>query len=1426
MSVQVADQTKRASGLEVSRRFTEAGADPTADVRFEKRRSVITNPDGSVVFEMNEVEVPSTWSQLATDILVSKYFRKAGVPETGTEVSAAQTVRRVAKAIRKSGEAQGGYFASAGDAQAFEDELTYMLIHQIGAFNSPVWFNCGLKEAYGIGGKAVGLWGYDPTQGEVVESPDSYTKPQVSACFIQAVDDDLMDLAAGIQREMRLFKFGSGTGSNFSQIRAEGEPLSSGGTSSGLMSFLEIFDKSAGAIKSGGTTRRAAKMVCLDVDHPDIERFVDWKAREEDKARALIKAGFPADFNGEAYRTVSGQNSNNSVRVTDDFMQAVIDDGDWKTTWRTNGQVARVFKAEHLMRKIAKAAWGCADPGMQYDTTCNRWNTVPNTDRIRATNPCVTGDTLVATADGPVRIDALLERGVEVLGADGRLHAIEPAFSTGVKPVYRLTTKAGFELTLTGDHRVLTANRGDVPACELTLDDRLVLARPPFGRTALDERLGELLGLMVGDGCISGEVGHEQAVLTLSPDEDAVARRIHERVTAYKQEHAADGRGARDFRVTHPQGTLRLATGSRCVIDPMRELATLDAGSHEKRFTDRVFGLDRASLAAVLRGLFTADGTVADYGDKTQYVALDSTSLELLRQTQQLLLAFGIKAKIYRDRRVAGQTMAVLPDGKGGAKEYPVRQIHSLRISRSSRRVFEHEIGFVPGSEKVGRLQELNRRVSSYEDRFEDTVASLEFVGEQEVFDLTEPATDHFVANGVVVHNCSEFSFIDDTACNLASVNLLKFLREDGAFDVEGYQHACRVFILAQEILVDYASYPTQRIAERSHAYRPLGLGYANLGSLLMVMGLPYDSPEARSVCGALTAIMTGSAYERSAEVAASKGPFAGFAHNREPMLRVMGMHRDAAYGIDSAGTDPALVKAARAVWDRAVETGERHGYRNAQASVLAPTGTIGLLMDCDTTGIEPDFALVKFKKLAGGGSFKIVNNSVPRALRNLGYSEGEIQDVVVYLRGTWTLDGAPHLDRETLRTKGLTDEDLARVEATLPSAYELRHAFSRHVLGDDAFERLGFADRRDDPTFCLLRALGFTETQIEEAGEVVTGRLTIEGAPHVKAEHLPVFDCANRCGKKGTRSIAPMGHVRMMGAAQPFLSGAISKTVNLPKETTVEEIEEIYIDAWRLGLKAVALYRDGSKASQVLHTTADENAEEEGEAPKPKAAAAPAAPATQPAKVSRKRLPKKRGGFTQEARVGGQKVYLRTGEYDDGKLGEVFIDMHKEGAALRSLMNCFAISVSLGLQHGVPLEEFVTAFTFTRFEPQGRVQDHPNIKFSTSVVDYVFRLLGMEYLGRTDFVHVKPADSELEEEAEAVLEEEPKADPQAGAAPAKASPTAANAQPGHNRIGGISDMAQGLMGDAPFCVECGHITVRNGSCYRCLNCGHSMGCS
>ncbi len=1133
-------------GLRITRRFTEAGKDPYDGIEWSRRDSRITNPDGSVVFEMTDAEMPAGWSQVASDIMVSKYFRKAGVPQfeadgspildadgnpvTGPERSARQVFDRLAGTWRHWGEREG-YFASADDAEAFEDELRYMLANQMAAPNSPQWFNTGLNFAYGLTGPAQGFWFVDSKTGELTTSPDSYSRPAPHACFILGVKDDLVN-HGGIMdlwvREARIFKFGSGAGSNFSAIRSENESLSGGGKSSGVMSFLKIGDRAAGAIKSGGTTRRAAKMVILDVDHPDIETFVDWKKVEEDKARLLIQAGgYPADFNGEAYATVSGQNSNNSVRVTNEFVQAVMDDGDWELVNRTDGKVRKTVKARDLWNRIADAAWACADPGLQFDTTINEWHTSPAGGRIRASNPC------------------------------------------------------------------------------------------------------------------------------------------------------------------------------------------------------------------------------------------------------------------------------------------------------------------------------------------------------------------------------SEYLFLDDTACNLASINLVRFYDDEtGVFDIAAYEHAIRLWTVVLEISVAMAHFPSPEIAQGSYDYRTLGLGYANLGSLLMRQGIAYDSEEGRAIAGALTSVLTGQAYAMSAEIAGVVGPFPRFAENRESMLRVIRNHRRAAYneaeydgvshtvvGIEPAHCPPELLDAARRAWDEALELGEANGYRNAQATVIAPTGTIGLLMDCDTTGVEPDFALVKFKKLAGGGYFKIVNQSVTPALRHLGYSDDQVKEIVEYIVGSSSFDGAPHVNREALLSKGLTEADITKLEKALPATFELRFAFNAYSLGTDVMDRLGIsADQYTAPDFNLLRELGFTPSQIAEANDHICGRQTIEGAPHLRDEHLSVFDTANKNGKYGQRFIHHNGHILMMAATQPFISGAISKTINMPNEVTVSDIEEAYRTSWELGLKAMAIYRDGSKAAQPLNSTADEGEDNEDEEVAVTAAVeaekqihwgkipvgiSPTQAYAQGMQPPRFLLPSKRRGFNQEARVGGHKVYLRTGEYEDGTLGEIFIDLAKEGATLKGILSCFAIAVSKGLQYGVPLDEFVDTFTFQTFEPRGMVEGHPNIKMSNSIIDYVFRALGVEYLERDELAQVPPTregempeppkgmaleagiqlgldDAVAETEVDLVKEMAVFVDSDvtlpsvpsngnvsssstkvAHAATATGTATAVTAKTD------MKDLAlKENMGDAPVCSNCGHMTVRNGSCYVCLTCGDTTGCS
>jgi ribonucleoside-diphosphate reductase alpha chain len=1073
--------------MKVSRYFTTEGKDPYSGIPFEPRTSEIKNTDGSRVFLMENVMVPAHWSQVATDIIAQKYFRKAGLGTDGKdhENDSRQVFHRLAGCWRAWGE-RYGYFESANDGQAFYDELCHMLAQQIAAPNSPQWFNTGLYFAYGIEGVPQGHFYVDPQTNQLTRSKNAYERPQPHACFILSVKDDLVN-EGGIMdlwtREARIFKYGSGVGTNFSKIRGESEKLSGGGKSSGLMSFLRVGDRSAGAIKSGGTTRRAAKMVCLDIDHPDIETFVKWKVVEEQKVanlvtgsqlnqkhlNAIMRACYPdakdgedkgsvntdprrnaalrtaiaeakiafvplnyiqrviqlagqgytsiefptydTGYESEAYLTVSGQNSNNSVRISNEFFQAVETDEDWNLTKRTDGSVTKTLKAKELWEEICYSAWASADPGIQYDTTINDWHTCPVDGRINASNPC------------------------------------------------------------------------------------------------------------------------------------------------------------------------------------------------------------------------------------------------------------------------------------------------------------------------------------------------------------------------------SEYMFLDDTACNLASINLVKFYdQKTGQFDVKGYRHAIRLWTIVLEISVLMAQFPSKEIAQLSYDYRTLGLGYANIGALLMQMAIPYDSSQARAIAGALTAILGGESYATSAEMASHLGPFPAYERNAEPMMRVVRNHRRAAYnatgeqyeelavlpvGIDPDECPTHLLKAAREAWDRALELGEKHGFRNAQVTVLAPTGTIGLLMDCDTTGVEPDFALVKFKKLAGGGYFKIINQSIPSALTRLGYAADQIEDIIAYCLGHKTLKHAPYVNHESLESRGFDAEALAKIEKSLENSFEIGFAFNKWNLGEEfCREKLGFTDDQlNDWSFSMLQALGFTKEQIEVANEYVCGAMTIEGAPHLKSEHYPVFDCANKCGKRGKRYIHAEGHIRMMAAAQPFLSGAISKTINLPSDADVDAIDKAYMLSWKLGLKANALYRDGSKLSQPLNASSDEAAVAILEASLDDGAQASAESAASAALshqeainqaaqklvyrylAKRRVMPSRRKGYTQKARVGGHKVYLRTGEFEDGSLGEIFVDMHREGAAFRSLMNCFAIAISLGLQYGVPLEEFVEAFVFTRFEPNGSVMGHDNIKMSTSVIDYIFRELALSYLGRTDLVQVKPED-------------------------------------------------------------------------------------
>jgi len=1274
-----ASTPEKRTGLSFRRHFTRAGRHPYDELTWEQRSAVINDERGQPVFEQHGIEVPSTWSQTATNIVSSKYFRgQIGSPQR--ERSVKVLISRVVDTIRSWGDAQG-YFATPEDLESFSDDLTHLLVQQKAAFNSPVWFNVGIEK-----------------------------HPQASACFINSVNDTMESILGLAKTEGMLFKFGSGTGSNLSYIRSSREPLAGGGTASGPVSFMRGYDAFAGVIKSGGKTRRAAKMVILNSDHPDIDEFINSKADEERKAWALIDAGYDGSFNvkGGAYDSVFFQNANHSVRATDEFMRAVVEDREWQTKYVLTGETCQTLRARELMKRMAEAAWQCGDPGMQFDTTINDWHTCPNSDRINASNPCVTGDTLVATAEGWRRIDSLVGRTARIVGLDGQAHVVTRIFPTGTKPVFRLRTRAGYEVRITADHRVWTLEHGDVAVRDLKAGDRLQLQGAGFGRRALSERLALAVGVALGDGCLtrsytSGRL-QEIVILTMAAGEAGLLRAIAGAVNEEKRLRRAVGLAGNPgpVRVSVQSSVSRLSFSSQPVVDLFKEFAVLDEGSAGKRFKEEVFDLDRPSLAAVLRGLFTADGTVANYGDKGQYVSLDSTSRELLQQVQMLLLGFGIKSKLYGGRR-SGRTESLLPDGKGGTKVYAVQEMYSLRISRSSRMIFEREIGFDAGSTKAETLRVLNDEFAAYRDELADEVESIEALGEQAVFDLTEEATQHFVANGLLVHNCSEYMFLDDTACNLASLNLMKFRGEDGEFDTEAFGAACRTLITAQEILVDNASYPTPAIDRNSHDYRPLGLGYANLGVLLMDRGLPYDSDAGRAYAAAITALMHGEAYAQSARVASAMGPFAGYAKNTEPMLRVIDKHRQHAHMIDSTQVPKDLLRSVLTVWDEAYTLGAQHGYRNSQVTVLAPTGTIGFMMDCDTTGIEPDIALVKYKKLVGGGVIKIVNQSLPGVLEKLGYSPASIQDTLRYV------------------------------------------------------------DEKE----------------------------MIEGAPHLREEHLAIFDCAFPPAN-GKRSIQYMGHIKMMAAVQPFLSGAISKTVNMPTDATPDEIANAYIESWRLGLKAVAVYRDGCKRSQPLSTSREE-AKPLALSPRPEEAARPA----------RRKLPDERHAITHKFQIAGHEGYITVGMYEDHTPGEIFLVMAKEGSTISGLMDAFATSISMALQYGVPLEALVEKFSHVRFEPSGFTKN-PEIPYAKSITDYIFRWLASKFL------------SAEEQEAVGVQAREGSLKPIPGPVMTAPLPAKSDSSGGAHRA----------QMDAPPCHYCGSIMTRNGSCYRCSNCGSTSGCS
>ena len=1184
-------ETTPAGGLSIGRLFTSAEVHPFDAVEWETRDARIGHGD-RVAFEQTDVEFPKSWSQNATNIVAQKYFR-GQIGNPAREYSVKQMISRVAGTISGWGRDRG-YFAAEEDAQAFEDELTHILLHQMAAFNSPVWFNLGFEES-----------------------------PQASACFILSVEDTMESILDWNTKEGMIFRGGSGSGINLSNIRGSMEPLAKGGTASGPVSFMRGADSWAGTIKSGGKTRRAAKMVVLDIDHPDIREFIWCKAKEEDKAEALRDAGFDMSIDGEGFKSIQYQNANNSVRITDEFMLAVEGDEDWRLTARATGEpVGEPIPARELMREIAEAAWRCADPGVQYDTTINRWHTSPNSGRINASNPCFPADARVHTTLGLLPIGELVARGEN--GEQFRVYthratadqpgegvaATQPVafMRNGVKPIMRLRFANGGELRCTPNHRIWTLNRGYVPAEELTTEDRVLLNDSPtpaedaswalpvkvntlaksFARggsvshRALpdhwSEGLGELTGHLVGDGWLTdvqtGWVyGGDDLEDGLADAHEGMLQELIGGVSRQEMDN----------------GTVQLRAGSEAVRELFRGLGVTSARAHDKRVPAAIFTAPTEIQAAFLRGLFGADGCVSRVetgGKANRYVGLGSRSNGLLKDVQRLLHAWGVRGRIYRI------TDGATPDFSytrkdGTTVEYATREGFDLRITGSDLARFAAEIGF-SCPRKQGAVESIVNERRLYRTKSGTALTAREDDGQETVYNLTEPLHHSYIVDGVVVANCSEYMHVDNSACNLASLNLMKFRRADGTLDTASFEHAVDVMLLAQEIVVSPSSYPTEEVGVNARAFRQLGLGYANLGAYLMSDGMPYDSDAGRGTAAAITALMTGRAYRRSAEVAGALGPYEHYEVNREAHIDVMGMHRDASYAItDSTCADAQLLAAARRSWDEAVALGERYGYRNAQATVLAPTGTISFLMDCDTTGVEPDFSLVKFKELVGGGQMTIVNRTVPLALQTLGYSEQQVEQIEAYLA---------------------------------------------------------------------------------EHG-------TIVGAPGLSEEHMPVFDVA-----VGERAISHMGHLKMMGAVQPFISGAISKTVNLPQEATVEDIADAYAQAWHLGVKALAIYRDGSKTAQALRTDAQKDGVG-GTSDKTDVDAiveAAVGKALKEAGPRRKRMPRERQSITHKFSIGGHEGYITAGKYEDGSIGEIFLtDIGKEGSTLRGMMNSFATASS-----------------------------------------------------------------------------------------------------------------------------------------------------
>ncbi|HWS45917.1 MAG TPA: LAGLIDADG family homing endonuclease, partial [Acidimicrobiia bacterium] len=1180
---------------------------------------------------------------------------------------------------------------------------------------------------------------------------------RVHNCFILAVDDTMDGILNWYREEGIIFKGGSGAGINLSRIRSSKEILHGGGTASGPVSFMRGADASAGTIKSGGKTRRAAKMVILDADHPDIEDFVWCKAIEERKARALRDAGFDMDLDGKDSYSIQYQNANNSVRVTDAFMQAVVDDRDWELKAVTTGEALRTMKAGDLMHQIAQSAWECADPGMQFDTTINRWHTASNTGRINASNPCFPGDALVHTDKGLIRFDALLNRarrgetfGVYTHDATNpdvpaeRLEITSPEaiMVTGWNEIVKLRFSNGAELRCTPNHRIFTENRGYVEAKDLVETDEIKLLTLPApavnadwklsvsaklyalagrgdkkSRTfALPEKwsteMAHYLGWLVGDGCISGDV----VSTVYGSDEEQ-----REILPAHRELMTQWNDGVAPKPSVQANGTVQLRQSRRVIARFLHALGVSRKRASGKVVPDAVYTAPPEIVAEFLAGLFDADGCVYN-GENSRYVGLASSSHELIVGVQRLLSTFGVFARVYSSNSPNRGFEHTRKDGTH--VRYPSRPIFDLRIANRSIERFARHIGFRLPS-KQAKLDTLlaTRRLSETNENVR--LVARDDDGVTLTYNLCEPRNHSYIVNGTIVANCSEYMHLDNSACNLASINLLQYLGDDGTFDVDGYRHTIEVMFTAQEILVGNADYPTEKIAETSRAFRQLGLGYANLGALLMAQGMPYDSDAGRAWAGALTALMTGHAYATSAKTAARMGPFAGYAANEEPMLNVLRMHRAEVAKIDEDLVPPELLGAAQQAWDEAVELGERHGVRNSQASVLAPTGTIGLMMDCDTTGIEPDLALTKAKKLVGGGTMFIVNQTVPRALRHLGYSDDDVSKIVRYI-----------------------DE-----------------------------------------------------------------HKTIVGAPAFKADDLPVFACS-----MGDNTIHYLGHVKMMSAVQSWISGAISKTVNMPEDVSVQDVEDLYIESWRLGLKAVAIYRDNCKVAQPLAT--QKKAGEAGPLEREVERVVETVIVQQPV---RQKLPRTRRSRTFSFRVADCHGYVTVGEYEDGRPGEVFMKVAKQGSTLAGIMDAFAISVSHGLQYGVPLEAFVDMFTNMRFEPAGMTDD-PDIRFATSLIDYIFRRLAVEYLPleQRQAMGIMTVHERLQPTLPGVEEAALPVAPAIDLPPEDRPPSAvAHVQPPKEIA-----PSQARGGEVVLCHVCGDIMQRAGSCYACPSCGSTSGCS